>query len=201
MFSSESIGFGSSCYKGTCKAHASAASLSVMFSLSLIVFLMTYTRASTEITTLNASLWRRLCALALDMIVLIYSILTMLTMPIIITEFLYTGSFLWEFKRDFQRPIDTFFLNYVIYTLTIIPLFYFYWSIRQSKQTLGQYICNYKVVPIDKKVTRMNAISRIFLGVLGICLFPISIPLGIFNNSKFWWDSGSKTIAKVVSKT
>jgi len=198
-FSGGNVGVSSACMDESCMVVASTSLFSIMFGVIFILFAILFPRAIRNDGEKLAGFWRRFGAFLIDFIVIILSLSPILALPLIITEYSYTGDFSWAFKREFSRPTD----NAVIMPSVFISLFslvyYFYKFTLMSKPTIGQYILGYRIIGDSVAISKSVALKRVGLSMLGMCAWPIAIIHGLIKKRVFWWDSGSGSRAVLTS--
>ena len=143
----------------------------------------------------RVSLVRRVAAFYIDVFVGIIGIMPLMAMPSLIAEFLATGEWHWSFERDYFTGRDWIF---VITTLvSIFGIFYYFkWHLNKQKQTVGQHLMNFKLVPANDH-PRLGV--RFFVAWVCATWWPLW-PWTIFKlRQDYFWDTASGIKARRVS--
>ena len=144
----------------------------------------------------RVSLKRRFAAFVIDMYV---ATMVVISFPIFVsltTEAIATGSWAWSFERDYYRRTD------IIGTLAFFAAFagiyfYFAWHFGQQRQTLGQHLLSFKLIPATNK-PRMAV--RALVAWLVLAWWPVW-PWTIFKRQQdYRWDTASGIVARRVER-
>ncbi|MEM1081597.1 MAG: RDD family protein, partial [Pseudomonadota bacterium] len=106
------------------------------------------------------------------------------------------GEFRWVINRAENQSADMF--SGFISIICFFAAYFYYFSIHliQQRQTIGQYLLGFKIVNCSSTHQTHHKL-RIFLSLIGISWWPISIVLALNSPTKrFWWDriAGYKAI-------
>ena len=146
-------------------------------------------------------LWRRFGAFFLDFMAVLVVISPFMAIPTLLVEANITGNFQWAFERDFARPTDTQYILPSVISVFLVMYLYFYFYAKYNKQTLGQYVLNYKIIPIDEESMIPQYGLRVFFSYIGLCTWPVSVFLALRKNNKAcWWDTTTNTkVIRVIA--
>ena len=190
-----SVGVSSQCLNNNCWINASTSLYGIVSGLVLAVFILLFPRKKfTESSNGVVGIWRRFGAFFLDFFVVLAIITPIATLPILVAESAYTGSFEWSFTRDFSRDSDNYYLITPIFVTFALLFLYFYQYTKNMQQTLGQYVLNYKVVPVAESEKNPEFAKRVIYSYIGLCAWPISVILALNSETKAcWWDKATNT--------
>jgi uncharacterized RDD family membrane protein YckC len=192
-----SVGVSSQCLNDDCWVSASSSLFAIISGLLLAAFVLFFPRKNfTESSDGIVGVWRRFGALFLDFLVVLAIITPIAALPLLAVESSYIGSFEWSFIRDFSREADSYFLFPSIFIMFGLVFFYFYQYSKNMQQTLGQYVLNYKVTPVQESRQSYPFAKRVIYSYLGLCAWPISVILALKSEKKAcWWDKSTNTKA------
>ena len=201
-FSGGNVGMSSQCINDQCIISVSSSLLSVVFGLFFALFVLFFKQCkhTTDIENV-VGVWRRFGAFFIDYAAVLLALSPVMSLPLLISEANHTGNFQWSFYREFSRDSDQIFLLPAILGIFICLILYFYKYSIVERQTLGEYISGYKIVPTNENETP-SYLKRVFLSFIGLCIWPISIIFALRNETKqFWWDNSCNTHAVRVKAT
>lgn len=190
----ESIGASSACENTTCVMTASSSLISIVLSIALATFALTYRqRAAPPDDARVVGVWRRFGAFVLDFSAVVLVVSSIGAVPMLVAEGHFTGQFQWSFTREFTRPTDTMIVLPVALGCFLALFVYFYMHARIGRQTLGQYVLGYRVTASSADVQPAYG-QRVVLSFVGLCIWPISVIMAVRKPSKdFWWDSATNS--------
>jgi len=189
------VGVSSQCINQQCFVAASTSLISIVAGLVFFAFAISFPRGDRKASENNTGVWRRFGAFFLDFMVVLLALTPITVLPTLIAEYVHTNSYAWTFQRDFSRSTDNWIIIPTVFLMFGGLYYYFYKFCLLSKQTLGQYVSGYRIQSIDGPMNSQKARKRVLLSILGLCLWPISVILGLRNKRVFWWDSSSGTQA------
>jgi hypothetical protein len=143
----------------------------------------------------RVSIVRRVAAFYIDGLVAMLGVMPIAVMPTLIAEYHATGEWLWSFNRDYPRATDWIIVASVLAAFYCI-FWYFRWHFVRQKQTVGQHLLKFKLVP-----TRDNPSLGLRFFVAWICgaWWPLW-PWTIFKEKQdYYWDTVSGIKARRVS--
>ncbi|MEM9496014.1 MAG: RDD family protein [Pseudomonadota bacterium] len=139
---------------------------------------------------------RRFIAFIIDLLVATLGILPLISMPALILEFFSTGKWAWSYEREVFLSRDMFSILLFLMGTCLIS-YYFSWHLKNSKQTLGQHLLRFKLVPTNDKP---NMVARAFVAWINLAWWPIW-PWTIFKRKQdYWWDEVSSIKARRVER-
>ena len=187
------VGVSSVCENNNCFTVASASLISLMLGLFMGMFALLCPRQDMIANPAKpVGIFQRLGAFLLDFIAVIVAFSPILTLPILYLEAQATGTFVWSFSREFVRPTDVIAILPGILLAQFSLIIYFYLHAAKNRQTIGQYILGYRVLPVIGSQPKYA--SRSFYAVIGMCMWPISTYMAARRLDKaFWWDRASGT--------
>ncbi len=200
-YSGEYLGVQSSCINSRCVVGAHSSILSIIISIALVLFLVLRPNQKVKIQDDRVvGVWRRLGAFYLDFALVLLIVVPITAIPMLVAEGQHTGTFEWFFVRKFTRPSDAFFALPAVLACFAALYFYFFYTPFKDRQTLGEYVLGFKIVPANEVGYPPNFGWRPFLGFIGLCTLPISVYYALKKDDKrFWWDTESRTRAVMVS--
>ncbi len=189
-----SVGASSNCEDARCVVSASSSPISILLSVALTLFVLTYpqrTGAPDEIRVVGV--WRRLGAFFLDFASVVLVVSSLAAVPVLIAEANFTGDFQWSFVRDFARPTDTAYFLPAALGVFLLLFLYFYLHARVNRPTIGQYVLGYRVTVASTDAKPRHGV-RVLFAFVGLCTWPISVILALMTPRKaFWWDSATNS--------
>lgn len=190
-----SVGFSSYCSNNGCEVKASASLISILLSVALFILLLTYRQHNFKINHSNrVRMLRRIGALFIDFMVIMIITSPIATLPILIAEANYTGTFQWSFEREFARSTDGIFVHPPILLTFFLLFYYFYIHPKIGKATVGQYILGYTIKATDDSTPKYGL--RVFYSLIALSIWPITIVLCLAKKKRDrWWDTKSNTRA------
>jgi uncharacterized RDD family membrane protein YckC len=192
------VGVSSVCVNNECEIVASSSLTSLFLGVCLGIFIFLFPRKDSILnTTKVVGLWRRFGAFFLDFMSVLLVFTPVTVIPILIAEANVTGEYQWSFARDFARPSDNLYILPSVFTVFIVMYIYFLFYARSNKQTVGQYVLNYKVSAsvVDDEKPKYGL--RVLYSFIGLCAWPVSVILALRKPDKAcWWDICTNT--KVV---
>ena len=143
----------------------------------------------------RVSLIRRVAAFSVDMFVAMIGVMPLVTMPALIVEYLSTGAWQWSFERDDFR--DTDWVSVLCLLAGFYGIFYYFkWHFNRQKQTVGQHLMSFKLVPAND---HPSLGLRFFVAWVCMAWWPFW-PWTIFKTRQdYFWDTTSGTKARRVS--
>ena len=193
------VGATSVCENSNCYTEASASLISLVLGVITGLFALLCPRQEMVANPAKpVGIFQRFGAFLLDIMVVMAAFTPALTFPILYFEAQATGAFAWSFSRDFARATDVLALMPGILLAQISLVAYFYFHATKNRQTIGQYILGYSVLPEVGAVP--NYLARTIYAVIGMCLWPISIYMAARRLDRaFWWDGASGTFVQRVA--
>jgi hypothetical protein len=184
-----SVGASSNCENARCVVSASSSPISILLSVALVLFVVTYPqRTSASDETRVVGVWRRFGAFFLDFASVVMVVSSLGAVPVLVAEAGFTGAFQWTFERDFARPTDTAYVLPAALGAFLLLFLYFYLHARVNRQTIGQYVLGYRVSVASAAAKPRHGV-RVLLAFVGLCMWPISVILALMTLRKaFWWD-------------
>jgi hypothetical protein len=182
-------GFQLSCTNNDCYVSGATSFAAVIAAPVLCAFVLFYPqRITTATRTEPVKIVERVVAFFVDYLVLLVATVPILTFLMLLLEAEATGAFRWQFSRSNLRPTDVFAI--VVVLLVFVALFaYFYVHARIGRQTVGQYLLGFRMEPSSTEGRRSKLGLNAFLGIVGFCIWPISVFLAAKRDDKaFWWD-------------
>jgi len=172
---------------------------SVISAVALVFLVLFYPRPMRDCSiSRHISLSRRLVAFILDFGVVLGSCIPIIVMFELIIESYHAGVFSWSYRRDYLRMTDT--VSGLMTIFIFWMLFKYFASIpANGRQTVGQYICGYKIVP-QLGIKKANPFGwRAFYGFFALCWWPFTALVPSLNtpvNGQYWWgiNTGTKAI-------
>ncbi len=142
----------------------------------------------------RVGLVRRSVAFTIDLTIAAIGVFPFSSMLGLFLEYLATGVWAWSFERDFFRASDL--LAILGMLLAFYGIFYYFkWHFKNEKQTLGQHLLNFKLIPSGEN-SSMG--MRAFIALCNFSWWPIW-PWTIFKRKQdYWWDTSSKIKARRV---
>ena len=143
----------------------------------------------------RVSIVRRVTAFYIDAFVAMLGLMPIAVMPVLVAEYYATGEWRWSFTRDYPRATDWIIVASVLSEFYCI-FWYFRWHFVRQKQTVGQHLLKFKLVP-----TRDNPSIGLRFFVAWICgaWWPLW-PWTIFKEKQdYYWDTTSGIKARRVS--
>ena len=142
----------------------------------------------------RVGLLRRAAAFNIDVFVGICGVGPIISIPPLVVEYFVTGNWQWSFEREFFRQTDlinVFFLLIGMYAI----FYYFKWHFKNQKQTVGQHLLNFKLIPSSE---RQSMEVRALVAWINLAWWPIW-PWTIFKRKQdYWWDNSSGIKARRV---
>ena len=157
-------------------------------SLLLLVIVLFFKRSVHEYSHEKVGVFSRFGAFVVDYIVIIFMVTPLVSFPLLITEYIHTGVFVWGFHREYEINSD----NYIVSPVNILfftsYILYYYLHLRRSISTVGQYIFGYVVVIKDKaEVSKFSALRHIILSLIALIVWPITVVLEMVSDSNYMW--------------
>lgn len=138
---------------------------------------------------------RRVAAFYIDLFVAMLAVAPVLAIPALIAEYQATGEWQWSFERDYTRNTD-WLLAVSMASLFVWVIWYFRWHFDRQKQTVGQHLMNFKLVPIHGGASFTR---RLFVAWVCAAWWPFW-PWTIFTGKQdYYWDTISGIKARRVS--
>lgn len=186
-------GFEANCVNDQCYVVAATSQVGLIASAALTAFLVLYAQRRPQVEhTEPVKLWKRGIALYIDFFVALSIAAPAATLPLLLDEGRVTGAFQWHFERDFARPTDAALAIPAILAMFVVLFSYFYIHLRLRRQTIGQYLMGFRIVP--EPDTEMNAFSVVLLSWIGMCMRPFALYGAAKHPEKlFWWNVQTKT--------
>lgn len=195
-FSGGNIGMSSQCVNSQCTVAASSSLLSVISSILFSIFILRFKQPKQLFDSeYTVGVWRRLGAFFVDYAAVLLVLSPIVSLPLLIAEASYTGDFQWSFYRNFTRSTDQLlFLPAISGTFLCLILYFYRYSISE-RQTLGEYVAGYKIIPADEE-SEPGYLKRVIYSFIGLCAWPVSVILALRHGQKqFWWDRACHTKA------
>ena len=146
-------------------------------------------------------IFRRFLSFILDFLIVLFSLASVLTLPVLIIEASYTDSFSWSFSRDFSRDIDGTLASFSAMISFYCLFYYHYKHLLLNKQTIGQYIMGISILfDAGSTISRFTAIERVFYSFVSLCFWPITLFAALRAKDKLLWvdqltDSRARNVA------
>ena len=188
------FGAESRCVNSECMVSAGSSPLALLVALVLLALFLFYPRHRQQITSQSiVGVFRRFGAFFLDFAAIMLVASPVAAIPTLVAEYFYTGSFQWNFEREFGRPTDV--LLIIPAVLGVFTALYLYFSLhpKHQRQTLGQYVFGLLVVATSDSLHASFG-KRVLLSFIGLCAWPVSVVMALRNQDKaFWWDAATNT--------
>ena len=136
----ESIGFSSGCINGKCSFAVGSSIYNIILALVFLLFITFYPQKESTKPYVNFGFVHKFIALLIDFVVTITIIAPFASIPLLLKEYSYTGTFHWEVYREFSRNTDS---SYILLSLifAIFGMYYYYQKHKKLKiPTIGQYV-------------------------------------------------------------
>ena len=194
-------GFNSTCINDHCYMSASTSPQALVVSIFLTAFVVFYPQApQTSAYGQPVSIVEGFSAFFIDFFIGLAAIAPIATLPILLAEADATGNFRWAFEREFARPSDA--ALALPGVLAIFGFLYAYFYIHPviGRQTVGQYVMGFRVEAIPGVGKKPAFGLNVFLGYIGLAMWPVSIYLALSRQDKaFWWNLRTRTqVVRVV---
>ncbi len=198
-FSGGEVGFSYHCINNACIVSASSSLFGILFGITFAIFALLFKQQNTLKSPETVGVWRRFGAFIIDYGAVLMVLSPITSLPVLVIEAIHTGKFQWVFYRDYARDTDWIF-GLLVFSMFFFVVFYFYKHPALSRQTLGEYVAGYKIIPADE-AKKASYLKRVFWSFLGMCILPVSVILALRNKQKqFWWDDACNTKAMKVTK-
>lgn len=167
----------------------------VLFPIIFLLLLRWRKEHGTVLEQSRVSIIRRVVAFYIDLFVAMMAVAPIAAIPILIAEYLATGAWRWSFERDYARSTD-WILPVSILIGFVCIFYYFKWHFDKQRQTVGQHLMNFKLVPIRD---RPSIGIRFFVAWVCMAWWPFW-PWTIFQMKQdYFWDTTSGIKARRVS--
>lgn len=141
--------------------------------------------------------FRRLGAIYVNMVVIMFTFMALMVLPILLIEAAHTGEFQWGFYRTFSRGTDVVVGSSSALVIFGIIFYYYYHSLLNNRPTIGHYMLGYQVVNNGDPWTRGSALLRMGLTLLTLCAWPVTAIMAARHEKKaFWFDKKTNSIAE-----
>lgn len=174
---------------------ASGNPLALVAFISIFLLLLRWPKQHGAIVeSSRVSLVRRVAAFYVDMLVAMMGVIPFAVAPILFVEFLVTGAWQWSFERDYARPTD--WISAICILGAFYGIFWYWrWHFHRQRQTVGQHLLRFKLVPIHENP---SIGIRLFAGLIGASWWPLW-PWTIFKERQdYFWDTYSGIKARDV---
>jgi hypothetical protein len=175
----------------------SASGSPVAFAAFILIFLLLMRwpkRHGAIVENSRVSLVRRIAAFYIDLLVAMIGVLPFAVVPVLFVEFLVTGEWQWSFERDYVRSTD--WINAICMLGAFYGMFWYWrWHFHRQKQTVGQHLLKFKLVPIHENTSFG---IRFVAALIGASWWPLW-PWTIFKERQdYFWDTYSGIKARDV---
>jgi hypothetical protein len=187
---SETIGYAVATENGISHVVAGSSPYAVGISvLGIICFCVLMRSQIRTIEFRAAPLPLRFAAFLLDMWFFIFAIGSVGSFPFLILEARRTGTFKWQFERDYSVSSDNLAVALVFAYLALMVL-YFVLPLARRRQTIGGWICRLATVSGNGDVLNLpvsTAAWRVFKEFMGL-VRPIKTIKEIDTQGRTWYD-------------
>lgn len=194
QFSGGNVGTSMQCSNGRCLVAASSSLISTGLGLLLFFIIIYLPRKSITAMDKAPGFGRKIGALFIDMFLTLMGFSALLSLPVLIAEYSYTGSFQWAFVRDFARPTDWALILSAVFASFAIILFMRIRSTTSGSPSFGQYLLGYRVTGEKGGVDSKTAFKRAVWTTLYLTVWPVYLLYKLIKKpKKDSWDTRCNT--------
>jgi len=147
-----------------------------LFILYPMIFLILHFWPKSRVEVIETSrvgIFRRLTSFYIDMVVVSFGVYPLICLPILILEYLHTGQWAWSIDREIHSR------DILVIPIAIVGFYvmfrYLKWHFDKGKQTLGQHILKFKLIPMEQNGEYAIRFNRGDVKPLGLLLFRLGI--------------------------
>lgn len=173
MFAGGDVGTAVKCVDAKCVVGASSSAPSIVIGFVSFVVLSLLPRHPFTPTDAAVGFWRMAGAWTADVFLVTTGFAALFAVPMLIAESQYTGSFAWQFVREFSRPTDwTLALIAVLGSFAILAVVRVMAHVS-GEPSFGQYLLGYQVIHESDSRSVRSALVRIGWATLYLAAWPV----------------------------
>jgi hypothetical protein len=190
------------CINDTCRVSAESSFLGVAVAAVLLIFVTLGLQLKHQKDHFRkVRIVDRFFAFIIDLHIFLWIAVSINASHYILSEYFHTGNFNWNIERDFLRNSEAI-AGFALTIATVAGWFgYFYSHAILGRPTPGQYVMGYRVEGLAGSERQPNYAMNIILGVIGLCVWPISLGMALAREDKaFWWNRVAATRLVALTK-
>lgn len=173
MFAGGDVGTAVKCVGAKCLVGASSSAPSIVTGFVSFVVLLLLPRHPFKPTHATVGFWRMAGAWTVDALLVTTGFAALFAVPMLIAELQYTGSFAWQFVREFTRPTD-----WTLALIAVLGSFAILAAVRvmahvSGEPSFGQYLLGYQVIHESDSKSVRSALVRIGWATLYLVVWPV----------------------------